>query len=180
VSEASGALELTDGMQARIRELQALSKRAEGGDKAARRELRRAVRESAPGVVARCSDFAGSYRRVLAKTASGSDPLLQEALEARARLMEAEVAGPRPSPLESLLAERVVSGWLLVELMEALVAGQLGRDTAHRVPASYLLQMVKLQESANRRYLSAIKTLAQVRKLQVGTPAVLLTQINVG
>ena len=168
-------------MQARIRELRALSKRAEGGDQEAKGELRHAVRESNPEVVARCADFAGCYRRVLAKTASGSDPLLQEALEARARLMEAEVAGPRPSPLESLLAERVVSGWLLVELMEALVAGQLGRDTAHRVPASYLLQMVKLQESANRRYLAAIKTLAQVRKLEVGTPAVQFnTQINVG
>jgi hypothetical protein len=37
-----------------------------------------------------------------------------------------------------------------------------------------------LQESAGRRYLAAIKTLAQVRKLQAGTPAVHLTQINVG
>ena len=35
-----------------------------------------------------------------------------------------------------------------------------------------MLQMMKLQESANRRYLAAIKTLAQVQKLQANTPGV--------
>ena len=39
--------------------------------------------------------------------------------------------------------------------------------------------MAKLQESVNRRYLAAIKTLAQVRKLQANNPALHLTQINV-
>ena len=51
-------LELTDGARARIRELQALSERAEEGDQDARRELRRALKESAPEVIARCSDIA--------------------------------------------------------------------------------------------------------------------------
>jgi hypothetical protein len=41
--------------------------------------------------------------------------------------------------------------------------------------------MVKIQESVNRRYLAAIKTLAQVRKLQANTLAVQVnTQINIG
>jgi hypothetical protein len=41
--------------------------------------------------------------------------------------------------------------------------------------------MAKLQESAGRRYLAAIRTLAQVRKLQAGTPAAVFnTQINLG
>ena len=39
--------------------------------------------------------------------------------------------------------------------------------------------MVKVQESANRRYLAAIKSLAQVRKLRANTPGVQFnTQIN--
>ena len=47
------------------------------------------------------------------------------------------------------------------------------------MPISYTLQMVKWQESANRRYLAAIRELARVRKLQVGTTAVQYnTQIN--
>ena len=163
----------------RLMALQELSEKAEGGDKDARFELRRAVRESTPEVITRVSDLAGSYRRALAKSASGGDPLLQEGLQERTRLMAQKVAGDKPTALEGLLAERVVSCWLVVELMETLTAAQLDRDNTRRVVASHVLQMMKLQESANRRYLAAIKTLAQVQKLQANTPSVQYnTQIN--
>ena len=63
--------------------------------------------------------------------------------------------------------------------METLTAAQLDRDNSKRVAASHVLQMMKLQESAHRRYLAAIKTLAQVQKLQANTPSVQYnTQIN--
>ena len=172
-------LELTDATRQRIRELQALSDKAEAGDGDAKKELRRAVRESAPEVVARCSDTARTYRRVLARTASGGDGLVEEAIVERARGLAGEVAGESPSPLEVLLAERVASLWVLVELLEALTAAQLNRAGDHHVPLSYTLRMVKWQESANRRYLAAIKSLAQVRRLQANTPGVQFnTQIN--
>ncbi len=100
-------LELTDGTRQRIRELQALSDKAEAGDGDAKKELRRAVRESAPEVVARCSDTARVYRRVLAKAASDGDGLVKEAIVERARMLAGELAGENPSPLEVLLAERV-------------------------------------------------------------------------
>ena len=87
-----------DDTQGRIRELRALSKRAEGDDREARRELRRAVRESAPEVVARCSEIARTCRRFLAKTASGKDPLVEEAFVRRAELLAAEVGGRMPPP----------------------------------------------------------------------------------
>ena len=154
-----------------------LSEKAEGGDKDARLELRQAVRESTPEVIARISDIAGSYRRVLAKSASGGDPLLQEGLEERTRLMQEQVAGAKPTALEGLLAERVVSCWLLVEVMETLTAAQLDRHNKNRVTAPHLLQMMKLQESANRRYLATIKTLAQVQKLQGPQQRL---QVNIG
>jgi hypothetical protein len=56
------------------------------------------------------------------------------------------------------------------------------RGNHDRPPICYLLKMMKIQESVNRRYLNAIKTLAQVRrKLQVNTPGVQFnTQINLG
>ena len=48
-----------------------------------------------------------------------------------------------------------------------------------RVPHSFLRFILKWQESANRRYLSAIRELARIRKLQSGTPGVQYdTQIN--
>ena len=156
----------------KLKDLQELSEKAEDGDKDARLELRRAVRESTPEMIARVSDLAGSYRRVLAKSASGKNPLLQEVLQERMRLMEEKVAGDKPTALEELLAERVVSCWLMVEVMETLTAAQLSRDNQKRVTASHILQTMKLQESANRRYLAAIKTLAQVQKLQANTPGV--------
>jgi len=163
------ALELRDEDRERIRELEELSSKAEGGDKDARRELRLALRESSPRVVARCSDFAGNFRRILAKTASAGDTLLQEALEARLEGMQEEIGGPNPSPLEILLTERVVSCWMLVELLEALNSAYYVRDTGgKRVDVRYFLQMVKVLDSAYRRYLASIQTLARVRKLQGG------------
>jgi hypothetical protein len=71
----SAQLELSDGARARIQELEALSEKAEDGDKAARRELRRAIKESAPEVIARCSNIARTYRWIVADTASGQNPL---------------------------------------------------------------------------------------------------------
>ena len=172
-------LEPNDGARRRIRELRALSEKAEAGDGDAKKELRRAVRESAPEVVARCSDTARVYRRVLAKTASGGDGLVEEAIVERAGLLAGDLAGENPSPLEVLLAERVASLWVLVELLEALVCAFFSRYNDDRTSASYLLKMVKVQEGANRRYLAAIKALAQVRKLQANTPGVQFnTQIN--
>ena len=173
-------LELPDGTQERIRELRALSERAEGGDQEARKELRRAVRESAPEVVARCSELARTYRRFLAKTASGKDPLVEEAFVRQAELLAAEVAGEDASALEVLLAERIASLWALTELQEALMSAYYGGN-AKNVPSAPIVQMAELQESTNRRLLAAITTLAQVRKLQAGTPAAVFnTQINLG
>jgi len=129
-------LELTDGTRAKVRELQALSKQAEGDDEEARKELRRAVRDSTPEVVARCSDIARTYRRFLAKTASGKDPLVEEAFVRRAEMVAAEVAGENPSPLEVLLSERIGSLWALTELQEALMSAYYGGNARNLPPTS--------------------------------------------
>jgi hypothetical protein len=175
----SGMLELSDEARERIDELQALSRKVQEGEEGARAQLRRAVKESAPEVIARCADSARMYRRLAATTASGNNPLAEEAIVAGAELLAQEIAGENPSPLEVLLAERIASLWVLVELQEALLAAWYGGQS-NSVSVPYLLQMAKLQESVNRRYLQAIKTLAQVRKLQANTPGVQFnTQINV-
>jgi hypothetical protein len=166
-------LELTDATRQSVRELQALSKRAEDGEDGARNELRQALRESAPEVVARCGDSARFYRRLLAQRMSGGDPLIEDATVERAERMALELAGANPTPLEVLLSERVASLWVLVELQEALLAAYYKAGTAR---LSIVLQMARLQEGAHRRYLAAIKTLAQVQKLQ-GPSRV---QVNIG
>ena len=178
----SKEVEFSNETKAKLKELQVLSEKAEAGEKGARRELRMAVRSSTPEVVAKASDFARKGHKILIGTAAAGDPLMEEALSARLELMRAQIAGEDPSPLETLLTERVVSCWLLVELLEALTSAQL-QSGEHmkdkRTPDSLLKLILKWQESAQRRYLSAIRELTRVRKLQSSTPGTQYnTQIN--
>jgi len=54
---SSTALELSKDAKERLKTLQALSEKVEGGDKGARKELRKAIRESAPEVICQASDI---------------------------------------------------------------------------------------------------------------------------
>jgi hypothetical protein len=174
-------LELPKDVQEKLAVLRALSEKAENGDKSARKELRKALRESSPQVICRASDIGRRGQWALIKTVAANDPLTEEALVARLDLMRAEVAGPDPTPLEVLLAERICSLWLLIEVLEMLVSVQLLADLPpeQRCPMSYLKHVFKWQESANRRFLFAVRELARVRKLQNNTPGVQFnTQIN--
>lgn len=163
-----------------LEELRDLSKKAEGGDRGARQELKRALRRSGPEVIARASDVGRTAQHVLIGTAAGGDPLTEYALSGRLDMMREEIAGENPTPLEVLLTERVVACWISVELFEVLMTAQLALDGKHRVSMSYLKHMIKWQESANRRYLASIRELARVRKLQSKVPnAQTNVQINV-
>jgi hypothetical protein len=175
------ALKLSKDVKDRLAELEALSDKARDSDKEAMRELRQALRESSPEIVARASDFARLGRRVLAETIAASEPLMEEALVTRLELMHAEVAGENPTPLDVLITERIVSTWLVVEVLEALMNAQLKRgESVPHAPTFYLKFIIGWLESANRRYLSSIRELARVRKLQNNTPDVQFnTQINV-
>ena len=93
-----------------------------------------------------------------------SKELLRHQLES----MRIEVAGENPSPLERLLAERVVATWLQVQLFEGLYAVGMKNETLSQ--GDY---RQKRLDRAHRRHLSAVRTLAQMRKLG---PAV---QINI-
>jgi hypothetical protein len=55
---------------------------------------------------------------------------------------------------------------VLVELQEALNSAWYSERTKGKTSPACLLQMARLQESAHRRYLQAIKTLSQVQKLR--------------
>jgi hypothetical protein len=93
-----------------------------------------------------------------------SKELLRHQLES----MRIELAGENPSPLERLLAERVVATWLEVQLFSGLYGANLGKLTLSQGDYHQ-----KRLDRAHRRHLSAIRTLTQIRKLG---PAV---QINI-
>jgi hypothetical protein len=171
-------LELPKDVKERLQELRALSEKAEAGEKGARNELKEALRESSPEVIARASDIGRRAQHLLIDTAAGGEPLAEYALSARLDMRRADVAGENPTPLEVLLTERVVSCWMLVELFDVLMSAQLAKNTDSNchIPFSTLKHYLRWQEVANRRYLAAIKALAQVRRLQSGIPS---TQTNV-
>lgn len=95
----SKALELSQGVKDKLAELEALSEKVEGGEKGARKEVRKAVRESALEVISRASDIGRRGRWALIKTIAAKDPLTEVALVARLDLMLAEVAEPPGGPL---------------------------------------------------------------------------------
>jgi 4-aminobutyrate aminotransferase-like enzyme len=74
--------------------------------------------------------------------------------------MREEIAGEDPSPLEPLLAERVVATWIQVQILEGMWASNL-RKSATSQGDYYQRQL----DRAHKRHLSSIKTLAQIRKL---------------
>jgi hypothetical protein len=121
-------IEPRETSETELERLRALSEQAEGGDEGARAELRRAVAESSPGVIAEASGIARRAEWMLVRTVPAGEPLMQEALAERMRRMRAEIAGESPTPLEALLAERMVAGWLLVEVPAGFVAAQYRRD----------------------------------------------------
>src|SRR5262245_26108639 len=76
-------------------------------------------------------------------------------------LLRAELAGPSPSPVERLLVERAVACWLQVQDADVRYAQAQpkGPSPAH----NDFLQ--RRMDRAHRRYLSALRTLATVRKV---------------
>jgi hypothetical protein len=92
----------------------------------------------------------------------------KELLEHQLESMRIEVAGENPSSLERLLAERVVITWLQVQLFDAMYAFEMNNGTMKQ--GDYQQRCI---DRAHRRHLSAVKALAQVRKIG---PAV---QINI-
>ena len=69
---------------------------------------------------------------MLVKTISAGERLMEDALQARMCRMRAEIAEENPTPLEILRTERVVAGWLLVGVLEGLIAAQYRRDLKNR------------------------------------------------
>jgi hypothetical protein len=135
-----------------------LLERATKGDASVLSKLRRLLDES-PELWRGYGDLALQARASWIQLAAGPNLLLDECLTRKAVELRKEVAGDSPSPLEQLLADRVVICWLQVSFYDSLIA-----QTREYTPAK--ARMLQGQhDGAHRRYLTAIKTLATVRKL---------------
>jgi hypothetical protein len=150
-------------------EVKKLLRQAEKGDKAVLPTLQTWM-DRTPGYWETVGDLAQTARQSLIQTISGDNLLAQEAYDRKCVALTKELAGPQPCPLERLLVERIVLCWLHLYSAEALYA-QNTHNLSLRQAEFYQQRLSKAQA----RYLAAIRTLAQVRRLDV--PAV---QVNIG
>ena len=95
----------------------------------------------------------------------GVDLGLKESLERKIAAMRAALVGPSASPLEDLLAERVIASWLQLAQAEATLA-QTANSTMKQVAFAE-----KRLDSAQRRHLNAIGALATLQRLIPTSPA---------
>ena len=104
---------------------------------------------------------------------TGEDLATGELFRSQLNAMREEIAGENPSPLERLLAERIVATWLQIQLFEGLYARGMSKGSMPIARDGY---HQKRLDHAYRRHLSAIRALAQIRKLLKGGT---ITQINI-
>jgi hypothetical protein len=164
-------LETRRDMVGRLREL---VKKAEKGNKEAVPEIRRILEES-PEFAWRYMTLAKLPERLfINKMSKDKDLAAKELMEHQLAAMREEIAGANPSPLERLLAERVVATWLQLQLFEGIYASSVFENMTIAQGNYYQKRL----DSTYRRYFSAIRMLAQIRKLGPVQINIAAKQIN--
>jgi hypothetical protein len=152
------------GAKRQMDELAQLLKKAEQGDRSVLPQLREALDRN-EDLWRGFGDLASHAEASLILLAAGPNLLLSESLQRKLRALKKELGGESPSPLERLLVERATATWLQVSYYDALLAQAKGANEAR------LKMLQTQQDAAHRRHLTALKTLATVRKLLTPTPA---------
>jgi hypothetical protein len=142
-------------------EFQQLVQDANSGNAESLAALRKCL-DLNPMIWQRLGDLALHAELTLIKLVAGGDQLAIEALTRKTHELKAELAGPNPSPLERLAAERVIACWLQLQFVDSSV---LTTDATALAQSKCLLQR---QELASRRYQSAMKSLLDIRRYLPG------------
>ena len=149
-----------------MEQLQDFLGRAHKGDEATLPVLREMLQ--VPAIVEHCGNLAAHVEDTLVGKLAGQDLAVREGLRRKLASLRAELGGPAPTPLERLLVERIVACWLHLHHLET---NYVGMD---KMPLELATYYQRSLSAAQKRYLSAIKTLAVVRKL-----ALPVLQVNI-
>jgi hypothetical protein len=154
-----------------VEKLHDLLRLAEKGEEDAVPEIRQILNEH-PDLAWRFVDVAHIAEDALIEEMTEEQDLAaKELIRCQLEAIREEVAGKNSSALERLLSERVVLTWLEVQFFEALYAKNMRKLTIAQAEHHQ-----KRLDRAHGRHLSAIRALAQIRKLLKGTA---ITQINI-
>ena len=115
-----------------------------------------------PELPQRLGDLPRLSENTLIDAVAGSNAVLEEAIRRRLGKMKADLAGSDPSAPEMLLAERIGICWLQMHQSEMVHAQALKKSHLSFEEAKYYERRL---DQTQRRYLAAIKSLAQVRRL---------------
>lgn len=113
-------------------------------------------------------NLAQRARTALISWVSGKNLLCKESVEHKLTQLRLDLAGSNPTPLESLLVDRIVTCWLHLHDLDMRYSQK--QEACLEVGLYYQ----RCIDRAQKRYLSAIKTLAVVRRLAL--PAL---QVNI-
>jgi len=156
--------------EAVVAQVNALLPDANAGNPGALAELRSAL-DAHPELWGEVGNVARQAELALVRAVAGHNGVAKEAIIRRLDTLRQELARPAPTPLELLVVDRVVVGWLAVAVAEGAYHQSLERGIHHADDEFHQRRV----ERAQRRYLAAIKALATVRRL--GVPAL---QVNIG
>lgn len=145
----------------------ALARRAQEGDESALKAMQPLIKN--PDFWREAADLVVNAEYAVVTRMSGKNLIFRESLKAQLSHMKAELGGPNPTPMERLLVDRVVLTWVTLNYYETTYTQNQGELSIRQ--ADYHLRRI---DGAHRRYLSAIKTLAVIRRL-----AVPIVQLNV-
>jgi len=140
---------------------------AEKGDKSVLPRVREVLDEF-PDLVSDVGDLTRIAKGGMLDMLSNGNVMVREAEDRHLASMVEEIAGPCPAVIERLLAEQIAVCWLHVRHIEIKYAHLKSYTLSE---AEYYQRCL---DRSQKRYLSAIKTLAQIRKL--GLPAL---QVNI-
>ncbi len=151
-------------------DLKELTLRANEGDQDAFAVLKRL----SPGWTLerlQCFGMTNAVRSFITTRSYGKEGLFSQLCSKReSELLAASLLGPNPSPLERLLAEQVSLNWL------ALRAAEMNFEVATEMTFRDAYWRQSRVDAAHNRLMASIRTLAQVRKLQIPN----LLQVNIG
>ena len=141
-----------------VEDLNLLVQRARKGDEIVLPQLREML-DTRPELWQYFGNIAAHAKEAWLRVISGDDLALKESTARKAEDLMRELAGPEPSVVERLLAERAVLCWMQLAHADALAAQSLSQSK--QVGDFW----AKRQAGAHRRYLSSLAALITLRRL---------------